>query len=225
MRRSIPSLLVFCVSLLAAAASAQDDSIALKCAQSKLKAAGKGCACVHKAWTTALAHGELPDFTACNEKLVASFAKAEARAVGAGGQCWAGETAGQVAEALAAAADKTVSQVGRGTITPAPDACDDLAKQVAYAGGDYSKFPKCVDLAQGDDDCSDVNTLRKFDDVVKKDFKCPGCPSGEKGCDPYANIHSTEVEMRSNSCCIKADAGDAKKSVTFEVRCTLCISE
>ena len=53
---------------------------AAKCAAAKLKAAGKKCACMHKAQASAAAKHSTPDFTKCDEKIAAAFAKAEATA-------------------------------------------------------------------------------------------------------------------------------------------------
>lgn len=63
------------------ASTASGDAAA--CVAAKLKAAGKKCACVHKVQATATAKKTLPDFTACDAKLDAAYAKAEAKAAGA----------------------------------------------------------------------------------------------------------------------------------------------
>jgi hypothetical protein len=204
---------------------AQDtDAIGIKCAQSKLKAAGKECACVHKAWNSALAKGGIPDFSACEDKVIAAFAKAEQQASAAGGICLAGESATAVTEAIVAAADKTVSQVGRGVITPAPDACDGISKLVAYAGGSYSKLPKCVTPDPGKT-CDSGSTGRKLSNAISKELKCPGCPDGEEGCDPRVpTILPEDTEARGDACCLRSDANDASKSVEFSAKCTVCIS-
>jgi predicted dienelactone hydrolase len=55
----------------------------LACAVAKLQAAGKKCACVHKRQATATLKGATPDFTACDAKLEAAYAKAELKAGGA----------------------------------------------------------------------------------------------------------------------------------------------
>jgi dienelactone hydrolase len=52
---------------------------AAKCAVAKLKAAGKKCACLHKAQATAVLKGTTPDFSKCDAKLDAAYAKAEAK--------------------------------------------------------------------------------------------------------------------------------------------------
>jgi len=51
---------------------------AAKCVAAKLKAAGKKCACVHKAWATAAQKGSTPDFASCEAKLTTAYGKAEA---------------------------------------------------------------------------------------------------------------------------------------------------
>lgn len=56
---------------------------AAACVAAKLKAAGKKCACVHKIQATATLKKTVPDFTACDAKLAAAYAKAEAKAGGA----------------------------------------------------------------------------------------------------------------------------------------------
>ncbi len=56
---------------------------AAACVAAKLKAAGKKCACAHKAQATATLKKTVPDFTACDAKLDAAYAKAEAKAGGA----------------------------------------------------------------------------------------------------------------------------------------------
>ena len=56
---------------------------AARCAAAKLKAAGKKCACVHKAQATAVLKGTTPDFTSCDAKLDAAYAKIELKAAGA----------------------------------------------------------------------------------------------------------------------------------------------
>lgn len=209
--------------LLCSPSFAQDlDAIELKCAQSKLKAAGKSCACIHKAWTKAAALGVLPDLSACDEKLETSFDKAEEKATADGGVCAAGESAAAVSEALAEAADKTVTQVGRGTVSPAPDACDGVFKPATYSGGNYGKLPKCINLQVGDTSCSDWNTQVKFSKVVEKDFKCPGCPEGEEGCTPDAAPVFNLVQTQVGKCCLQTDALDSKKSVGFSIMCTVC---
>lgn len=63
------------------AGTATGDAAA--CVAAKLKAAGKKCACVHKVQATATVKDVPPDFTACDAKLDAAFAKAEAKAAGA----------------------------------------------------------------------------------------------------------------------------------------------
>jgi hypothetical protein len=213
-------------TLLAAPAFAQDpDAIGLKCAQSKLRAAGKECSCVHKEWSRAVGLGELPDLSKCEEKLTSAFVKAEQRASDAGGACLAGEPVGSVLSAIAAAADKTLTQVGRGTITPAPVACDSLYSVVAYSGGNYANMRKCVKLNESDTDCLDEDTLLDFVDVLKKDFKCPACPAEEDGCFPRVSAPTLQLEMRAPGvCCMKEDATDSKKSATFQISCTLCIA-
>ncbi len=55
-----------------------------KCAAAKLKAAGKKCACVHKIQATAKLKGTTPDFSSCDAKLEAAYAKAELKS---GGTC------------------------------------------------------------------------------------------------------------------------------------------
>jgi dienelactone hydrolase len=52
---------------------------AAKCAVAKLKAAGKKCACLHKTQATAVLKGTTPDFSKCDAKLDAAYAKAEAK--------------------------------------------------------------------------------------------------------------------------------------------------
>jgi len=64
----------------AAGAMSED---AVRCVVSKVKAAGKRCACVHKAQAKAATKGGQPDFTKCDEKLLSSFTKIEAKAAGA----------------------------------------------------------------------------------------------------------------------------------------------
>jgi predicted dienelactone hydrolase len=49
----------------------------------KLRAAGKKCACMHKAQAKAALHGTSPDFTKCDAKIDAAYAKAEDAAAGA----------------------------------------------------------------------------------------------------------------------------------------------
>ncbi len=52
---------------------------AAKCVAAKLKAAGKKCACVHKAEALAAQKAITPDFTSCDAKLTAAYTKAEAK--------------------------------------------------------------------------------------------------------------------------------------------------
>lgn len=56
---------------------------AAACVVAKLKAAGKKCACVHGIQAKATQKGTTPDFSACDAKLTAAYAKAEAKAGGA----------------------------------------------------------------------------------------------------------------------------------------------
>ena len=63
------------------ASGASGDAAA--CVAAKLKAAGKKCACVHGVQAKATQKGTTPDFTACDAKLTAAYAKAEAKAGGA----------------------------------------------------------------------------------------------------------------------------------------------
>ncbi len=56
---------------------------AAQCAAAKLKAAGKKCACVHKIQATATLKGTTPDFSSCDTKLEAAYAKAELKGGGA----------------------------------------------------------------------------------------------------------------------------------------------
>lgn len=63
------------------ASGASGDAAA--CVAAKLKAAGKKCACVHGIQAKATQKGTTPDFTACDAKLAAAYAKAEAKAGGA----------------------------------------------------------------------------------------------------------------------------------------------
>ncbi len=93
------------------------------------------------------------------EKIATAFAYAKQRATDAGGDCIAGESVGEVINALAATADKTLTQVGRGTITPAPVACDDLPFDVAYSGGNYANMRKCVALDPSDTICMNEDTV------------------------------------------------------------------
>jgi hypothetical protein len=226
MKRSVLAFIACCATVLApfTACIAQDtEAIGIKCTQSKLKAAGKACACAHKSWASAIATGELPDFSACDGKLTAAFAKAEEKAVAAGGQCLAGEPASAVVDAIAAAADKTVSQSGRGVITPAPDACDGLSKTVSYAGGSYEKMPKCVKRNPADTTCDGFDTRGDLADAIEKDFKCPTCPDGEKGCEPGSFISLGDTEERGGKCCLKAGLNGASETLT--ISCGVCVSE
>lgn len=59
------------------ASMASGDAAA--CVAAKLKAAGKKCACAHKVQATATLKKAVPDFTACDAKLDAAYAKAEAK--------------------------------------------------------------------------------------------------------------------------------------------------
>ena len=56
---------------------------AIDCAAAKLKAAGKKCACVHKAQATATIKGTAPDFTKCDAKLEAPTPRRRRRPPGA----------------------------------------------------------------------------------------------------------------------------------------------
>jgi hypothetical protein len=211
-------------TLLVSAAVAQDDPIGQKCSQSKLKAAGKGCLCFHKEWAKSGAKGELPDFSRCEERLASALEKAETQATSAGGACFAGESSDAIIAAIAAAADKTVTQTSRGTISPPPVACDAVDKPVQYSGGNYSDYFKCVAPAAGDTDCTDEKTLFAMATVILTQFKCPDCPEGEKGCDEGIDGPSLQLEPRGGNCCIKADATDPTKSSTFEISCGVCVS-
>jgi len=64
-------------------AATATDPLAIKCVVAKLKETGKKCACQHKAQAVAALKGTIPDFTKCDEKLAAAFAKADAKALGA----------------------------------------------------------------------------------------------------------------------------------------------
>ena len=63
------------------ASGASGDAAA--CVAAKLKAAGKKCACVHKIQAVATLKTAQPDFSSCDAKLEAAYAKAEAKADGA----------------------------------------------------------------------------------------------------------------------------------------------
>jgi dienelactone hydrolase len=76
------SSLVTAVSTALGSGSAS-GSEAVKCVAAKLKAAGKKCACMHKAQAKAALHDATPDFTKCDAKIDAAYAKAEESAAGA----------------------------------------------------------------------------------------------------------------------------------------------
>jgi dienelactone hydrolase len=74
--------LVSDVSTALQAGTAMGDA-AIRCAADKLKAAGKKCACIHKAQATATQKSITPDFSKCEAKFDLAYAKAEAKADGA----------------------------------------------------------------------------------------------------------------------------------------------
>lgn len=225
MRHQFLPLALACLLLAPAAAVAQDDSVALGCARSKLRSSGKACACVHKEWSKVALSGETPDFSVCEEKLLTSLSKAETKAIAAGGACPLGPALSSIADAILAAGDKSVSQVGRGILTPVPDACDGISKLTKYSGGNYGKMPKCVKPAEGDEDCLLAATGRKMSRAIEKDMTCPECPEDEEGCVPRVpTILASDLEARDGLCCLK-DGGDSKESVDFSAKCTLCVVE
>lgn len=64
-------------------ASTATGKAARACTAAKLKAAGKHCACRHKAEASAATKGITPDFSKCESKLAAAFVKADAKGAGA----------------------------------------------------------------------------------------------------------------------------------------------
>ena len=59
-----------------------NDPIALKCAATKLKEAGKYAACRMKVESKAVQRGQTPDYAKCDTKFTAKWMKAEAKAAG-----------------------------------------------------------------------------------------------------------------------------------------------
>jgi predicted dienelactone hydrolase len=73
----------FAIAVVLAANADAGVSAADKCESSKLKAAGKSCACRDKIAAKALLTGTTPDYTKCVTKLADAFARAEAKGAGA----------------------------------------------------------------------------------------------------------------------------------------------
>ena len=222
---SLATALVFVSVLIASPTLAPAADVETKCMSSKLKAAGKDCACIHKELSKAVKKGLDPDFSSCEAKLADQFAKAEQKATEAGGQCPAGEPAAAVADQLAVAADRTVSQVGRGTISPLPEGCVYQFGAARYRDGNYQLVPKCAKSDTGTG--CDSATIDKLEVAIAKDFSCPDhlCSDGEEGCEPRASLGSDDTfEKTSNFCCLKVDADDPKQSDLFSIACTLCFT-
>lgn len=221
--RLIPAL---CCLLLPVATLAQDDPIGLKCMQTKLKSAGRGCQCVHRAWGKAIKTGELPDLSRCNDKLEEAFLKSESRATAAGGACYAGATVDAVKDSLSAATDRTLTQVGRGTFGPAPLTCDSGDHyDMTYSGGDYSSAMKCVKFQGGETTCDGPLTKAKLEEAIANDVDCPDlCTDGEEGCIPIVTVSSLNIRERTGFCCLFRDSNDTKNSLAASVVCSTCFT-
>lgn len=227
MNRFVSALAIVSLCLAVAPAHGQDsDKIARKCMQQKLKAAGKASLCLHKTWASAVAKGLEADTPKCDEKLLGAFGKAEAKAAKQGGQCFLGAPASAVAEALGDGVDRTLTQTGRGTIDAPPPGCNAVSNLAAYTGGDYSLAPKCVKFQAGETDCG-VKTILKLREVIAADFECPKlCGDGESGCEPSALPNEFDVEPKpGDTCCLKGDSDEPKQSISFFVRCSVCVAD